>query len=89
MRLRFSIMTVLALTAGCREVARRYWLVPPEAAAKALRFIDTYRAYVINYNLGRDLVAAGVEPQGGADEEARWRAFHALLSEPNLPRDLQ
>jgi hypothetical protein len=68
---------------------RRYWPVTPEAAAKTLRFIDTYRSYVINYNLGRDLVAAWVERQGGEDEAARWRAFHALLSAPHLPRDLQ
>jgi hypothetical protein len=68
---------------------QRYWLVTPEAAAKTLRFIDTYRSYVINYNLGRDLVAAWVERQGGDDEQARWAAFRALLSAPHLPRDLR
>src|SRR5688572_6333245 len=26
----------------------RYWLIAPDAAAKQLRFIDTYRSYVIN-----------------------------------------
>jgi len=75
--------------ADAQAMMRRYWLVTPEAAAKTLRFIDTYRSYVINYNLGRDLVAAWVERQGGEDEAARWRAFHALLSAPHLPRDLQ
>jgi hypothetical protein len=75
--------------AAAQAMMRRYWLVTPEAAAKTLRFIDTYRSYVINYNLGRDLVAAWVERQGGEDEAARWRAFHALLSAPHLPRDLQ
>jgi len=75
--------------AAAQAIMQRYWLVTPEAAAKTLRFIDTYRSYVINYNLGRDLVAAWVERQGGDDEQARWAAFRALLSAPHLPRDLR
>jgi hypothetical protein len=74
--------------AGARAMMRRYWLITPDAAAKTLRFIDTYRSYVINYNLGRDLVAAWVERTGGDDVDARWNAFRALLSAPHLPRDL-
>ena len=68
---------------------RRYWLIAPEAAAKQLRFIDTYRSYVINYNLGRDLVADWVRRQAGNSPEERWRAFGALLSSPRLPGDLK
>ena len=68
---------------------RRYWLISPEVAAKQVRFIDTYGSYVINYNLGRDLVADWVERQAGDSPEARWRAFAALLSSPRLPGDLQ
>ncbi len=75
--------------AAAQAMIQRYWLVTPEAAAKTLRFIDTYRSYVINYNLGRDLVSAWVERQGGDDEKARWTAFRALLSAPHLPRDLR
>jgi hypothetical protein len=30
--------------AAARAAMRRYWLIPPEEAAKNLRFIDTYRA---------------------------------------------
>ena len=67
---------------------QRYWLSSPEAAAKTVRFIDTYRSYVINYNLGRDLVAAWVERTGGDSEAARWTAFHALLSAPHLAERL-
>jgi len=70
------------------EAMSRYWLISPEAAAKQLRFIDTYRSYVINYNLGRDLVAQWIEQQGGNSAERRWRAFSALLSSPRLPADL-
>ncbi len=75
-------------SAGAQQMMQRYWLTTPDAAAKTLRFINTYRSYVINYNLGRDLVASWVEQTAGADEEARWQAFEALLSAPHLPRDL-
>jgi hypothetical protein len=44
---------------------------------------------VINYNLGRDLVADWVSRVGGDDEDERWSAFRALLSAPHLPSDLQ
>ena len=30
-----------------------------------MRFIDQYRSYVINYNLGKDMVKRYVESQGG------------------------
>jgi hypothetical protein len=75
--------------AAARAMMQRYWLDTPQAAAKTLRFIDTYRSYVINYNLGRDLVAGWVDRTGGNDDEARWNAFLALLSAPHLPRDLR
>lgn len=74
--------------AAARQMMERTWLSTPDAAAKTVRFIDTYRSYVINYNLGRDLVAAWVQRAGGDVEEARWRAFGSLLSGPHLPRDL-
>ncbi len=76
-------------SAGARTAMQRYWLSSPEAAAKTVRFIDTYRSYVINYNLGRDLVAAWVGRIGGDSEAGRWTAFRALLSAPHLPRDLR
>lgn len=69
-------------SAGAVDAMRRYWLQSPEAAAKTVRFIDTYRAYVINYNFGRDLVRQAVE---GADASAdRWATFTALLSTPRV-----
>lgn len=76
-------------SAGAVAAMQRYWLVSPEAAVKTLRFITTYRSYVINYNLGRDLVADWVERQAGESAEARWRAFSALLASPRLPLDLR
>jgi hypothetical protein len=76
-------------SAGARVAMQRYWLSTPGAAAKTIRFIDTYRSYVINYNLGRDLVAGWVARFGGSSEGGRWRAFRALLSAPHLPRELR
>jgi hypothetical protein len=67
-----------------------YTLSAPERAAQRVRFFDRYRSYVINYNLGRDLVRRHIEALGGhADRpERRWRLFAALISSPRLPSGL-
>jgi hypothetical protein len=68
----------------------RYSLRTPAQAAQRLRFIDTYRSYVINYNLGEQLVRDWVERQGGTAEspERRWGLFVDLISSPRLPEAL-
>lgn len=68
-----------------------YALMEPQRARQRVRFIETYRSYVINYNYGRDLVAGWIERQGGTDEspERRWELFGELLSTPRLPSDLR
>lgn len=75
---------------------QRFALMTPEKARHRVRFIDQYRSYVINYNLGKDLVAAWIERGGStnpadADNETarRWQRFTRLLSEPTLPSTLQ
>ncbi len=66
-----------------------YALMPLERARQRVRFIETYRSYVINYNLGKDMVRAYVEGRGGAeDPERRWAVFTELLSSPRLPSGL-
>ncbi|HTO75773.1 MAG TPA: hypothetical protein VMQ61_06820 [Thermoanaerobaculia bacterium] len=67
-----------------------YALMSPPRAEQRVRFIDQYRSYVINYNLGKDLVGRWIEAQGGtADKpEKRWEAFERLLSTPRLPSEL-
>lgn len=67
----------------------RYTLSSPERAAQRVRFIDQYGAYVINYNLGKDLVARHVERRAGTDPAARWRELERLLSSPRLPSGLE
>jgi hypothetical protein len=76
-------------SAGAVAAMQRYWLQTPEAAAKTVRFIDTYGSYVINYNLGRDLVREFVENAAGGSPEARWQAFVALLSTPRVASSLE
>jgi hypothetical protein len=65
-----------------------YSLMSPERAAQRVRFVDQYGAYVINYNLGKDLVARYIERHAGADPNARWREFARLISSPRLPSGL-
>ena len=62
----------------------KYSLADPAKAAQRLRFIDTYRSYIINYGLGRDVVQAWVERQG----PNRWDGMETLLSSQILPVDL-
>src|SRR5579864_6387292 len=69
----------------------RYALMSPERAAQRLRFLETYRSYVINYNYGQDLVRRYIEARGGTADhpEQRWREFARLISSPRLPSDLR
>ena len=68
-----------------------YALMPRPRAEQRVRFFDRYRSYVINYNLGTDLVRRYIEARGGtADQPARrWQAFGELLSSPRLPSALR
>ena len=68
----------------------RLRLFTPERAAQRVRFIDQYRAYVINYNLGKDIVKEYIESRGGTSDnpDKRWKEFEALLSSPRLPSSL-
>ena len=78
-----------------REQARdwlvRHALISSERAALLLANIEVTRTYVINYNLGRDMVTDFIERQGGTDADPgrRWQLFRALLSSPRLPGDLR
>ena len=68
-----------------------YALMSPERAEQRTRFFDQYRSYVINYNLGQDLVKTYVEARGGTGDNPakRWEVFHHLLSSPILPSGLR
>jgi hypothetical protein len=68
-----------------------YALLAPERAKQRVRFIDAYRSYVINYNLGQDLVRQYIESRGGTDDNSdrRWDEFKKLISSPRLPSGLR
>jgi hypothetical protein len=69
------------------SLSQRYQLVSAQRAGQLLAFTEQYRSYVINYGLGREMVAAYIERQG-ADQASRWDAMERILSEPTLPSDL-
>jgi len=77
-----------------REEAARwlqqYALMSPERSMQRTKFFDVYRSYVINYNLGQDLVRKYIEAKGGTSDNPgrRWQIFAELLSSPRLPSTL-
>jgi hypothetical protein len=66
---------------------RKYGLMTQARAEQRLRFIDTYRSYVINYGLGQDMVREHVE-RAGPSRDARWKRMEAVISQPTTPADL-
>jgi hypothetical protein len=74
-----------AAAAGWLE---RYALYAKPRAEQRVRFIEQYRSYVINYNLGKDMVAEYIDRRAGTDPQKRWVEFEKLLSSPRLPSGL-
>jgi len=70
---------------------QKYALMDEKRAKQSTKFIEKYRSYVINYNLGEDMVRSYIEKHGGtADQpEQRWREFEQLLASPRLPGDIR
>jgi hypothetical protein len=68
----------------------KYALMSPDRAQQRTRFFDAYRSYVINYNLGQDLVKKYIERRGGTPDQPRkrWEEFRKLISSPRLPSGL-
>ncbi|MDH5304077.1 MAG: hypothetical protein OEW64_08255 [Gammaproteobacteria bacterium] len=64
----------------------RYALVGPDSIESWFGFAARYRAYMINYVLGEDLVEAYVRRANpDADAEGDWAALATLLSYPPTP----
>jgi len=66
-----------------------YALMEPARARQRMKFFDQYRSYVINYNLGKELVRNYVEGRAQGNAERRWQIFAELLSSPRLPSGLR
>ena len=77
--------------AGAAAFLEQYALLPADRARQRIRFFDQYRSYVINYNLGQDMVRAYIESRGGTPDrpEVRWKEFTRLLASPRLPGGLK
>jgi hypothetical protein len=69
----------------------RFAMMSPARAEQRTRFFDDYRSYVINYNLGKDLVKQFIESRGGVEgqPDIRWAEFAKLLGSPRLPSGLR
>ena len=67
-----------------------YALMARDRAEQRIKFFDKYRSYVINYNVGQDMVKAYIEHTrlAGTDHAKRWTEFTALISSPRLPSQL-
>jgi hypothetical protein len=70
---------------------QKYALMDEKRAKQSARFIEKYRSYVINYNLGEDMVRGYIEKRGGTEQqpEQRWHEFEQLLASPRLPSDIR
>ena len=69
----------------------QYAMMPRARAEQRVKFFDQYRSYVINYNLGKDLVRGFIERRVANNSLPRrkWEEFAALLSSPRLPSGLK
>ena len=67
-------------------LSQKYAMTTRARAEQSLSFVDTYGAYVINYNWGRKIVQDYIE-QAKTNEE-RWELFYQLLSSPRIPSSL-
>src|SRR5207253_3785717 len=71
------------------EWLQKYAVMEPPRAEKRVKFIQRYRSYVINYNLGEDMVRRYIEKRSGADPEKQWSEFGKLLASSRLPSGLR
>lgn len=67
----------------------KYALMDPARARQRVKFIQRYRSYVINYNLGEEMVRTYIAKTAGDDVARRWQSFTDLLSSPRLPDALK
>jgi len=66
----------------------KYALRNKESASHSLKFIEAYRSYIINYNVGLDIVRKYMEENSGESREDKWKTFEYLISTPQVPSNL-
>jgi len=70
---------------------QKFQLGTRERAEKYFSFIEAYRSYIVNYNLGKEIIRDYVERNGGTDDNLvkKWEIFTKLISTPQTPSGLQ
>lgn len=70
---------------------QKYNLAAKQRAEQNLKFFEKYRSYIINYNLGKDIVRDYIEKNGGTPEndKLRWELFEKIISTPQTPSGLK
>jgi hypothetical protein len=66
----------------------KYALRDRKSAEQSLKFIEAYRSYIINYNVGLDMVKTYIEQNAGDTKEEKWKLFEYLISTPQVPSNL-
>jgi len=66
----------------------KYALRNHESATQSLKFIEAYRTYIINYNVGLDIVRNYMESTDKITKEEKWERFEYLISTPQVPSNL-
>ena len=69
---------------------QKFQLRTKERAEKYLSFIETYRSYVVTYNMGRIIIEEYLDKNGGTKDNLakRWEIFSKLISTPQTPSGL-
>lgn len=73
------------------EWLQKYNLASKERAERNIKFFEKYRSYIVNYNLGKDIVNNYIEKNGGTSDnpELRWKLFERIISTPQTPSGLK
>ncbi|MBI9054539.1 MAG: hypothetical protein JEY96_12020 [Bacteroidales bacterium] len=66
----------------------KYALRNHESATQSLKFIEAYRSYIINYNVGLDMVRDYMEKDKNMTNDEKWARFEYLISTPQVPSNL-
>ena len=69
---------------------QKFQLRTKERAEKYLSFIETYRSYMVTYNMGRIIIEEYMDKNGGTKDNLakRWEMFSKLVSTPQTPSGL-
>jgi hypothetical protein len=73
------------------EWLQQYLLMTRERAMLRLDFIEKYRSYTVNYEVGTKIIKNYIERNGGTADNPtkRWELFEKIISTPQTPSGLQ